>query len=121
MRMLENPYLLKDPDEDLDPFLSELTDWEVPNQMKDKYVPASSILFEGASKIEGEPQMTTMTMGAMDLLEEEDLLTKSPMATCRIMSPSPQLSKSVPWDPYPESSTVTEPELRPSSPNSSGT
>jgi hypothetical protein len=89
MRVLENPYLLKDPNEDLDPFLLELTKWDPSNQMKDKFVPALSMLFKGASRMEKDPQMMMMTMTEDMDLPEEDLLTKSPMATCRIMSPSP--------------------------------
>jgi hypothetical protein len=98
MRILENPYLLKDPDEDLDPFLSELIEWDPPNLRKDKSVPVLSMLFEGASKATDDHQMTT-TREMMDLPEEEDLPTKSPMATCRIMSPSPWPLKSELWDP----------------------
>jgi hypothetical protein len=123
-RLLENPYILKDPDEDLDPFLLELTDLDPPNQAKGKSAPALSMLFKGASKTEGEPQMMTtmMTMTeATDLQEEEDLPTKSPMATCKIMSPSPQPSKYKLWDPCLESSMETEPRQKPSSPSSSGT
>jgi hypothetical protein len=116
---LENPYLLMDPDEDLDPFLSELTEWDPPNLQKDKSVPALSMLFEGASKATDNHQTTATTRETMDLLEEGDLLTKSPMATCRIMSPSPQPSKSELWDPCPGSSTEIGPEPRLSSPNSS--
>ena len=115
MRVLENPYLLKDPNEDLDPFLPELTEWD--SQMKDKSAPALSMLFKGASRTGEDPQMTTMTMMDKDH-QKEDLPTKSPMATCRIMSPSPWLSKSAPWDPYPGSLTEINPKLRPSSPNS---
>jgi hypothetical protein len=120
-KTLENPYLLKDPDEDLDPFLSELTGWDPPNPQKDKSAPASSMLFENASKATDDHQMTTTTREITNLLEEEVLLTKSLMATCRIMSPSPQPSKSELWDPYPGSLTETEPKLRPSSRNSSDT
>jgi hypothetical protein len=119
MRILENPYLLTDPNEDVDPFLLELTEWDPPNLQKGKSVPALSMLFEGASKATDDHQMTVTTRGTMDLLGEEDLPTKSPMATCRIMSPSPQPSKSELWDPCPGSSTEIGPELRPSSPNSS--
>ena len=79
------------------------------------------MLFEGASKATDNHQMTTTMMEMIDLLEGEDLPTKSPMATCRIMSPSPRLSKSELWDPYPGSSTETEPKPTPSSPNSWGT
>jgi hypothetical protein len=118
-RVLENPYLLKDPDEDLDPFLSELTGLDPPNQTKGRSMPASSMLFEGAFKIGEEPQTTMTTTKAMDLLEGKDLPTKSPMVTCRIMSPSPQPLRSALWDSYPGSSTEIEPKPRPSSPNSS--
>jgi hypothetical protein len=118
---LENPYLLKDPDKDLNPFLSELTEWDPPNPQKDKSTPALSMLFEGASKATDDHQMMTTTMEMIDLLEGEDLLTKSPMATCRTMSPSPQPLKSELWDLYPGSLTETEPKPRPSSPNSSDT
>jgi hypothetical protein len=121
MRILENPYLLKDLDEDLDPFLSELIEWDPPDLQKDKSVPALSMLFEGASKATDDHQTTAMTRETMDLLEEGDLLTKSPMATYRIISPSPRPSKPELWDPCPESSTETELEPRPSSPNSSDT
>jgi hypothetical protein len=121
MRILENPYLLKDLDEDLDPFLSELTEWGPPNLQKDKSAPASSMLFEDASKATDDHQTIATTKETMTLPEEGDLLTKSPMATCRIMSPSPRPWKSELWDPYPESSTGTEPGPRPSSPNSSDT
>jgi len=121
MRILENPYLLKDPDEDLDPFLLELTEWDPPNLQKDKSAPALSMLFEGASKATDDHQMTATTREIMDLPEEGDLPTKSPMATCRIMSPSPQPSKSELWHPCLGSSMETGLELRPSSPNSSDT
>jgi hypothetical protein len=86
-------YLLKDPDEDLDLFLSELTEWDPPNPQRDKSVPALSMLFEDASKAIDDHQTMTMMTKTMDLPEEEDLPTKSPMATCRIMSPSPRPSK----------------------------
>ena len=72
------------------------------------------MLFEGTSRTEEDTQMTT-TMEAMDLQEEEDLPTKTPMVTCRIMSPSPQPSKYKLWDPYPGSSTEIGPKQRPSS------
>jgi hypothetical protein len=90
-RPLENPYLLKDPDEDLDPFLLELTDLEPLAPAKTESMQALSTLFEGASNrtMDEAPQITTMTSEATDLLEEEDLLTKTPMVTCRITSPSP--------------------------------
>jgi hypothetical protein len=117
---LENPYLLKDPDEDLDPFLSELTGWAPPDLQKGKSVPASSMLFEDAFRATDDHQTMT-TKETMDLPEEEDLPTKSPMATCRIMSPSPRPLKSELWDPCPGSSTETEQKPRPSSPNSSDT
>ena len=119
-RPLENPYLLKDPDEDTDPFLLDLTDLEPLTLVKIESVQASSTLFEGASNktTDEAPQMTTMTSEVMDLLEEEDLPTKTLMATCRIMSPSPRPSKSEPWDPYPESLTETGPEPMLSSLNS---
>jgi hypothetical protein len=115
---LKNPYLLKDPDKDLNLFLSELTGWDPPGLQKDKSAPASPMLFKGASKATDDHQTTTMMTETMDLLEGEDLLTKSPMVTCRTMSLSPQPSKSELWDPYPGSSTETEPKPRPSSPNS---
>jgi hypothetical protein len=121
MRILENPYLLKDPNKDLDPFLSELTEWDPPNPMKDKSVPALLMLFKGTSKAtEDHPQIITMTMmEAMDLPEEEETLpTKSPMVTCRTTSPSPWLLKSELWDPYPGSSMEIEPRPKPSSPSS---
>jgi hypothetical protein len=122
MRILENPYLLKDLNEDLDPFLLELTEWDPPDLLKDKSMPELSMLFEGASRTEDNPQMMTMmTMEAMDLLEEEDLPMKSPMVTCKIMSPSPQPSKSELWDPYPGSLMEIKLRPRPSSPNSSAT
>jgi hypothetical protein len=80
------------------------------------------MLFEGASKaIDDHPQMTETTMETMDPLEEGDLPTKSPMATCQIISPSLRPSKSEPWDPYPESLMETEPKPKPSLPNSSDT
>jgi hypothetical protein len=120
MKPLENPYLLKDLDEDLDPFLSDLTDLEPLAPAKIESAQALSTLFEGASNrmTDEAPQTMMMTSEATDLLEEEDLPTKTPMATCRIMSPSPQPLKSELWDPYPGSSTETEPEPTPSSPNS---
>ena len=118
MRILENPYLLKDPDEDLDPFLSELTGWDPPDPQKNRSMPASSMLFEGASRATDDHQRMT-TMETIDLLEEEDLLTRSLMATCKTTSPSPRLSKSELWDSYPGSSTETEPKPRPSSLSSS--
>jgi hypothetical protein len=121
MKTLENPYLLKDPNEDLEPFLSELTEWDPPNPPKNKSALASSMLFEGIYTTLDDHQMTMTTMETMDLQEEEILPTKSPMATCRTMSPSPQLLKSEPWDPYPGSLTEIEPKLRPFSPNSSDT
>jgi hypothetical protein len=87
--------------------------------MKIESAQALSMLFKGASSrtTDEAPQTTMMTSEIMDLLEEEDLPTKTPMATCRIMSPSPQPSKSELWDPYPGSSTETEPEPTPSSLN----
>ena len=121
MKLLENPYLLKDPDEGLDPFLSDLTDLEPLALARTESAPVSSTLFEGASSnlVEEDPQtMMTTTLGTMDLLAEEDLLMKTLIATCRIMFPSPLLLKSEPWDPYPESLTETEPKPMPSSPNS---
>jgi hypothetical protein len=75
-------------------------------------------LFEDASKATDNHQMTAMMKETMDLPEEGDLLTKSPMATCRIMSPSPRPLKSELWDPCLGSSMEIEPEPRPSSPNS---
>jgi hypothetical protein len=115
---LENPYLLKDLDEDLNPFLSELIGWDPPDLQKDKSTPASSMLFEGVSKATDDHQTTMMTMEMMDLPEGEDLLTKSLMATCRTIFPSPWPSKSELWDPYPGSLMETEPKPRPSSLNS---
>jgi hypothetical protein len=99
MRILENPYLLMDPNEDPDPFLSELTEWDPPNLQKGKSVPALSMPFEDTSKATDDHQMTMMTRETMDLLEEGDLPTKSLMATCRTMSPSPQPSRLELWDP----------------------
>jgi hypothetical protein len=91
-RPLENPYLLKDLDEDLNPFLLELMDLEALTPVKIESKQASSTLFEDASNniTEEDPQMmTTMTSEAMDLqVEEGDLPTKTPMAPCRIRSPS---------------------------------
>jgi hypothetical protein len=122
MKPLENPYLLKDLDKGLDPFLSDLTDLEPLTLVKTGSAPALLMLFEGTSKTEKDPQMMMiMTSEAMDLLtmeEEEDLLTKTPMVTCRTMFPSPQPLKSEPWDPYPESLMETELRLMPSSLNS---
>jgi len=121
MKPLENPYLLRDPDEDLDPFLSDLTDLEPLALVKTESAQALSMLFKGASNKmtdEGPQTMTTMTSEVMDLLEGEDLPMKTPMATCRIMSPSPQPSKSELWDPCPESLTGTGPKLMPSLLNS---
>jgi hypothetical protein len=117
-RLLENPYLLKDLDEDLDPFLLELTDLGPPNLVKIESMQASLTLFKGTSTspIEGGPQMmTTMTSEATDPLEEEDLLMKTLMVTCRIMSLSPWPSKLELWDPYPGSLMEIEPKLEPSS------
>jgi hypothetical protein len=122
MKPLENPYLLKDPDEDLDPFLSDLTDLEPLALAKTESVQASSMLFKGASNemTDEDPQMTmTMTSEVMDLLEEEEVLPmKTLMVTCRIMSPSPQPLKSELWDPCPESSTGIGPKPTPSLLNS---
>jgi hypothetical protein len=119
MKLLENPYLLKDPDKDSDPFLSDLTNLEPLALAKIESVQVLSTLFGDASNetMEEDPQMTMTTSEATDLLKEEDLPTKTPMATCRIMSPSPQPSKSELWDPYPGSSMGTEPELTPSLPD----
>ena len=115
MKPLGNPYLLKDPDKGLDPFLSDLTDLEPLALAKTGSMQALSTLFKGASNktTDKAPQMTTMTLGITDLLEEEDLPMKTPMVTCRIMSPSPQPSKSELWDPYPGSSMGIGPEPTP--------
>jgi hypothetical protein len=118
-KTLENPYLLKDPDEDLDPFLLDLTDLEPLALAKTESAPALSTLFGDASSTttEEDPQTMTTTMN-LPKEEEEELPMKTPMATCRIMSPSPWLSKSEPWDPYPESLTGTGPKPMPSLQNS---
>jgi hypothetical protein len=121
MKLLENPYLLKDLDKDSDLFLLDLTDLEPLALVKIESAQALSMLFGDASSetMEEDPQVTTtMTLEATDLLEEEDLPMKTPMVTCRIMSPSPQLLKSELWDHYPGSSTGIEPKLTPSSQNS---
>jgi hypothetical protein len=105
----------------LDPFLPDLTDLEPLALAKIESVQALSTLFGGAfNKItEEDLQMTTtMTSEVMDLLGEEDLPMKTPMATCRIMSPSPQPLRSELWDLCPGSSTETEPKPMPSSPSS---
>ena len=118
-RLLENPYLLNDLDEDWDPFLSDLTDLEPLALVKTGSTQALSMLFEGDSNkiTEEDPQTMTTTMN-LPKEEEEELPMKTPMATCRIMSPSPWLSKSEPWDPYPESLTGTGPKPMPSLQNS---
>jgi hypothetical protein len=85
--------------------------------MKDRSVPASSMLFEGTSKEEEDPRVMTIMMETINLPKEETLPIKSLMVTCRIMSPSLQPSKSELQDPYPESLMGTESKPRPSSPN----
>jgi hypothetical protein len=47
MKPLENPYLLKDPDKDLDPFLLDLTDLEPLTLVKIGSAQALSMLFKG--------------------------------------------------------------------------
>jgi hypothetical protein len=121
MKPLENPYLLKDLDKNSDPFLSDLTNLEPLALVKIGSTQALSTLFGDTSNetMEENPQMmTTMTPEIIDFLEEEDLLMKTPMATCRIMSPSPWPSESELWDPCSESSTETGPKPTPSLPNS---
>ena len=56
-RPLENPYLLKDPDEDLDPFLLELNDLEPLAPVRIESAQALSTLFGDTSNnpIEGDP------------------------------------------------------------------
>jgi len=57
MRPLENPYLLKDPDEDLDPFLLELNDLEPLAPVRIESAQALLTLFGDTSNnpIEGDP------------------------------------------------------------------
>jgi hypothetical protein len=102
------PDLLKDPDKDLDPFLLELTDLEAPTLVKTESMPALSMLFNDAYDKKEDHQMTiTMT------LKEVDLPIKSLIATCRIISPSPQPVKLGLWDLYQESLMETGPKQIP--------
>jgi hypothetical protein len=83
--------------------------------VKTESAQALSTLFGDTSNeiMKEDPQtMTTMTS------EATDLLTKTLMVTCRIMSPSPQLSRSELWDHYPGSSMEIGPKPMPSSLNS---
>jgi hypothetical protein len=117
MRPLENPYLLKDLDKNLDLFLLELNNLEPLVPAKTESAQASSTLFgDTFNPTEGNHQTTITTSEIME--EEEDLPTKTPMATYRIMSPSPQPLRLELWDPCPESLRETELRPTPFSPNS---
>jgi hypothetical protein len=120
-RSLKNwPNHLKDPDKELDPFLLELTDLDPVDTVMSRSVLLSLTPSEGTfvlkeQEVEEETLLVTTN-------SEEDLLTKSPMATTsRTWSPSPRLTTLKQWDCSPKSSMEIELKQKPSSPSSSDT
>ena len=122
-RSLRNwPNHLKDPDEELDPFVLELTDLDPVDTVMGKSALLSPMPSGGASNLEEQETEEVEETLLVTMNSEEDLPMKSLMVTTsRIWSPSPRLTMLKQWDHSPESSMEIEPKQKPSLPNSLGT